>query len=192
MKTALELAMERASKITVDKGAQAKEQQAQDGMRIAALLFSEDLNSFQRAYTKVNVAQKNGTIYGILKVLQANMVLPASPEQRTRLALMRGAFMMLNPTCEPILVALNEVLTTYQSQAMELATHLRSQIDDLLATKEEKHFRQTGQRIALTMESDKEAMALYQKQFNQFQAHYQNYLNDIKSQLIAILMPVTE
>lgn len=187
MKSALELAMERANSIPVDKEARAKEQLGQEGMKIAALLFNEDLATFQKAYAQAQVTQE--LLLGILKVFQANMVLPATPEQHTRLALVREACLLINASCEPVLIALDEVLATYQSQAMELATHLRTQIDELLAAKEEKHLRQTGQRIALTMESDKEAMALYQKQFNQFQSHYQGYLTDIKHQLSALIAP---
>jgi hypothetical protein len=190
MKTALELAMERASKISVDKEAQAKDKQTQEGMRLAALLFNNDLVSFQQAYDNLETVQKKESLGGILKVFLANIVLPASPEQHSRITLVCSAFMLIEPSCEPIVIALNEVLSTYQNQATELAEHLRTQIENLLATKEEKYFRQTGQRIAFTMESDKEAMALYQKQFNEFQTHYQTYINNIKNELSVLLMPV--
>jgi hypothetical protein len=180
MKSALDLAMERAAAIKIDVKAVKKDAGEKEGRRLAAKALEEEDFNLKEALEALPADIKKPAFYGAAATLLANLVLPTRESELVRLAKVGAVLTETEPQTGGVVGQLEGFFRQYLTQRQDIMARLEAHFAPLLRQHEERMMQQTGRRVSLSIESVPEAYKAYQEEISHFDRQYQEELDKVK------------
>jgi hypothetical protein len=189
IKTALEIALERAEGIETDPEQEKRERLLSDGKRLAGSYLTDidtTFESVQEKYRKIDPDQKELIRDGIRETILANISLPQSDLYVETLGKLKKLASLLseNPSAyDDLFVQLDGLYTQYLQNRDQLESRLLEQFRPQLEQKQRMIQQQTGQNVELRPEQDKEFIQVLQDSYKRLDQQFQEVLDQLKDQL---------
>jgi hypothetical protein len=187
IKSALEMALERAAKTHANPEALLRDKAEKQGASMAAKSLHEQDYDLAVALTLLDTTTQHIARQSALKTLLSNIVLPMREQQLNDMQRVMGVLARFAPQSQTALDQISQFLQTYWTQRNETKTKIEQHFAPTLRKKEQKIAQQTGRHVVLSVDNDPEVQAAYKEQMHLFNDHYKNALEQGKWQLMRIL-----
>lgn len=189
MKTALEIALERAEGIETDPQEERREELIARGKRIAGSFLFDIDTSYEHAESQLDQTEdgeRELVRQGIRETILANMSLPQTDlyvEDLGNLKKLAGLLSEDPSSLDDLFVQIDNLYGQYLQTREQMENRLLEQYRPQLEQKQRRLQQQTGQRIELRPEQDNEFVGVLQDAYKRLDAQFQGALDDLKQQL---------
>ncbi|HBO35141.1 MAG: DUF6657 family protein [Sphaerochaeta sp.] len=193
IKSAWELALEKAENLQVDPVKIKRDLKVKEGRQLAGTFLSDidaTKESTKKQYDAVPVEDKEAFKEGMALTMLSNLALPRSAAFKENFAKVLDLGMILgegNEQLEQLLGQLEGFFSQYLENQEDLVERLKQQYAPALQQKEAQLRKQYGPNFTLRPEQDPEFMKLLDKQLSQLDEQYTNILTQAKLQIKELL-----
>ncbi|MCK9600078.1 MAG: hypothetical protein M0R06_13620 [Sphaerochaeta sp.] len=193
IKSAWELALEKAENLQVDPVKIKRDLKVKEGRQLAGTFLSDidaTKESTKKQYDAVPVEDKEAFKEGMALTMLSNLALPRSAAFKENFAKVLDLGMILgegNEQLEQLLGQLEGFFSQYLENQEDLVERLKQQYAPALQQKEAQLRKQYGPNFTLRPEQDPEFMKLLDKQLSQLDDQYTNILTQAKLQIKELL-----
>ena len=187
IKSALELALERTEGIKGDKETLQKHQAEEDGKKAASQFLQNpeesDLGKFVKQYSG---EYREIVRAGIMSVLLANVILPATAENSSRLKIVEKGLSAVAGNKRQvgyIIQQIEQFFTQYLDNREQVTQRLSKQYEPRLRQKEEELAKQFGSQVKIDMKQDPEYLQTLRQTLSRLEEQYQEALAQAKDEL---------
>lgn len=183
IKSAYELAMERAKNIKVDKNELNKKARENKGKEAASAFLNKPKYDFSKWLSEVKEEEKSDSVNGAMWVFKKNIRLPYSTADVDRLLKIKEGVNFLSDkkeVIENIFTQLTTVFQQYIETSKQILEQCKQQYAPQLQQKQMQIAQQTGQMIELQPEQDKDFIEFHK----QNQDHVDTQFIEVLNQLI--------
>lgn len=193
IKSAWELALEKAENLQVDPVKIKRDLKVKEGRQLAGTFLSDidaTKESTKKQYDAVPIEDKEAFKEGMALTMLSNLALPRSAAFKENFAKVLDLGMILgegNEQLEQLLGQLEGFFSQYLENQEDLVERLKQQYAPALQQKEAQLRKQYGPNFTLRPEQDPEFMKLLDKQLSQLDEQYTNILTQAKLQIKELL-----
>lgn len=193
IKSAWELALEKAENLQVDPVKIKRDLKVKEGRQLAGTFLSDidaTKESTKKQYDAVPIEDKEAFKEGMALTMLSNLALPRSAAFKENFAKVLDLGMILgegNEQLEQLLGQLEGFFSQYLENQEDLVERLKQQYAPALQQKEAQLRKQYGPNFTLRPEQDPEFMKLLDKQLSQLDDQYTNILTQAKLQIKELL-----
>ncbi len=193
IKSAWELALEKAENLQVDPVKIKRDLKVKEGRQLAGTFLSDidaTKESTKKQYDAVPVEDKEAFKEGMALTMLSNLALPRSAAFKENFAKVLDLGMILgegNEQLEQLLGQLEGFFSQYLENQEDLVERMKQQYAPALQQKEAQLRKQYGPNFTLRPEQDPEFMKLLDKQLSQLDEQYTNILTQAKLQIKELL-----
>lgn len=193
IKSAWEIALERADSIQADPDKIKKDLNIKKGRQIAATFLLDIDGTKEEAQKKYDSCAKDAKTHvkeGMALTLLSNLALPKTPNYAEIIPKLIDLGAMISDDNKELRELLSQVqgfFTQYVETQKDLVERLKEQFAPHLQQKEAQLKAQYGQNFVLRPEQDPEFMKLLDRQLKNLEEQYTNVLNDAKDRMKEIL-----
>jgi hypothetical protein len=193
IKSAWELALEKAENLQVDPVKIKRDLKVKEGRQLAGTFLSDidaTKESTKKQYDAVPIEDKEAFKEGMALTMLSNLALPRSAAFKESFAKVLDLGMILgegNEQLEQLLGQLEGFFSQYLENQEDLVERLKQQYAPALQQKEAQLRKQYGPNFTLRPEQDPEFMKLLDKQLSQLDEQYTNILTQAKLQIKDLL-----
>ncbi len=193
IKSAWELALEKAENLQVDPVKIKRDLKVKEGRQLAGTFLSDidaTKESTKKQYDAVPIEDKEAFKEGMALTMLSNLALPRSAAFKENFAKGLDLGMILgegNEQLEQLLGQLEGFFSQYLENQEDLVERLKQQYAPALQQKEAQLRKQYGPNFTLRPEQDPEFMKLLDKQLSQLDDQYTNILTQAKLQIKELL-----
>lgn len=193
IKSAWELALEKAENLQVDPVKIKRDLKVKEGRQLAGTFLSDidaTKESTKKQYDAVPIEDKEAFKEGMALTMLSNLALPRSAAFKENFAKVLDLGMILgegNKQLEQLLGQLEGFFSQYLENQEDLVERLKQQYAPALQQKEAQLRKQYGPNFTLRPEQDPEFMKLLDKQLSQLDDQYTNILTQAKLQIKELL-----
>ncbi|MDX9823455.1 MULTISPECIES: DUF6657 family protein [unclassified Sphaerochaeta] len=193
IKSAWELALEKAENLQVDPVKIKRDLKVKEGRQLAGTFLSDidaTKESTKKQYDAVPIEDKEAFKEGMALTMLSNLALPRSAAFKESFAKVLDLGMILgegNEQLEQLLGQLEGFFSQYLENQEDLVERLKQQYAPALQQKEAQLRKQYGPNFTLRPEQDPEFMKLLDKQLSQLDDQYTNILTQAKLQIKELL-----
>ncbi len=193
IKSAWELALEKAENLQVDPVKIKRDLKVKEGRQLAGTFLSDidaTKESTKKQYDAVPVEDKEAFKEGMALTMLSNLALPRSAAFKENFAKVLDLGMILgegNLQLEQLLGQLEGFFSQYLENQEDLVERLKQQYAPALQQKEAQLRKQYGPNFTLRPEQDPEFMKLLDKQLSHLDEQYTNILTQAKLQIKELL-----
>lgn len=186
IKSALELAMERAASVKIDKKELKRKELETKGKEAASQFLNKPKFSFANWLETLEDDDKKETLSGAIWVFIKNINLPVTTADVDKLIKIKEGFLLLSDKKEDIETAFTQLITAYQQfidNSKTLLEQSKTEFAPRLQQKAMQMAQQTGQMIPIEPETDRDFIEYHRGQQDQVDDHYKAYIKQITDQL---------
>lgn len=189
LKTAWEIAMERAESLQVDTQKVKRDLTVKEGRQLAGYFLTDidaDKDEVKRTYDAVPAEDKPAFKEGMVLTLLSNLTLPRNNLFKDNLTKVIELGKLLgegNEELESLLGQIEGFFGQYLDSQDQLVEQMKKQFAPALKQKEAQLRKQYGPNFTLRPEQDPEFMKVLDKQLAQLDEQYANILEQAKSQI---------
>ena len=189
IKSALEVAMERAETVKADPESLRRDQLQKEGAKLAAKALSGGQDDVKQALDQFPRQDRPHIRAGMLKTLLARIALPQNTAALQALDAVGKVFSGLDESCAAIMRQLREFCADYLTRKEEIKKQLDEHFLPILRQKEAQIAEKTGRRVHLTPESVPEIQSAYKEQLHVFEDHYRGGVDQLRWKLSQLMQP---
>ncbi|MGL1891510.1 MAG: hypothetical protein OCD02_07785 [Spirochaetaceae bacterium] len=189
IKSAYELAMERASKVTIDKTELKRKELEKTGKEAGSSFLNKPKYNFNKWLEELPEAEKIDSIKGSIWVLIRNINLPNTTADVDKLIKIKEGFLILKPDgpeIEQIFTTLISVYQQYIDNSQKLLEQSKAEFAPKLQQKAMQLAQQTGKVEPIEPETDRDFITFHRGQQEQLDTHYKAYIKQTTEQLEAL------
>lgn len=186
IKSALELAMERAGGIKIDKKDLKRKELEQIGKEAASKFLNRPKYNFTTWVEELENEDKKITITGAIWVFIKNITLPVTTADVDKLLKIKEGFLLLSDKEEEIEESFTQLITAYQQfidNSKTLLEQSKTEFAPKLQQKAMQMAQQTGQMVPIEPETDRDFIEYHKGQQIQIDDHYKAFIKQITDQL---------
>lgn len=188
IKSAYELAMERASRVKVDREEIKRKAQEQSGKEAASAFLNKPKYNFTTWLSELPEESRKGSIKGVVWVFIKNITLPNTTADIDRILKIKEGFILISAkeAHEVIGEAFNQLITALQQyidNSKTLLEQCKQEFAPKLQQKAMQIAQQTGQMVPIEPETDRDFIEFHRGQQEQVDAHYKQFISQITEQL---------
>lgn len=188
IKSAYELAMERASKVKVDKKEIRRKTLETNGKEAASAFLNKPKYSFSNWLSELTEENRKDTIKGVVWVFTKNITLPKSTADVDKLLKIKEGFLLISKeeAHEVLNEAFNQLTTAFQQyieNSKTLLEQCKQEFAPQLQQKAMQLAQQTGQMVPIEPETDRDFIEFHRGQQEQVDEHYKQFIKQITDQL---------
>jgi len=190
IKSALELAMERASNVKVDKKELHRKAIEQKGKEAASSFLNKPKYKFDEWLNNLDNNDREESFKGVLWVFIKNITLPSSTADVDRLLKIKEGFLLISDKTEEIETLFTQLITAYQQfidNSKNLLEQSKNEFAPRLQQKAMQIAQQTGQMVPIEPETDRDFIEYHKRQQDQVDDHYKAFIKQITDQLTTII-----
>ncbi|QEN04065.1 hypothetical protein EW093_04890 [Thiospirochaeta perfilievii] len=179
IKSALELAMERASNIKIDKNELKRKELEVRGKEAASKFLNTPKYDFLKWFTELENDNKNEILQGVVWVFVKNITLPNSTADIDKLLKIKEGFLLISNKKEEIENIFTQLITAFQQyidNSKTLLEQAKTEFAPRLQQKAMQIAQQTGQMIPIEPETDRDFIEFHRDQQIQVDDHYKEYI----------------
>jgi hypothetical protein len=191
IKSALEIALERTESVKGDTDSIGRFEAKQKGKKLANRYLAGEVKSLEDEIKRSAGEDRAGIRQGIFDALVAQIALPASAEDTTRIeAAGRGLQAVIGGSLFAGLIKqFNELLGRYLAEEAQYEDAIKRQYAPKLKQKEEELSRRMGQQVRLDPFQDPEFVAFYNQNMNQLKTGYQAAVDQVREEAAKVFKP---
>lgn len=189
IKSALEIAMQRAQSLQADTEGLHRSELYKEGARLAAKALEDISLDIQKNLEKFNPQDRPHVQEGMIKTLLSHIVLPQNSSQLQALETVNILLSSLNKSCNAVMNQLYEFAQDYLTRKEEIKKQLDAHFLPILKKREAQIAEKTGRRVRLTPESIPEIHSAYKEQLHAFEEHYRSGVEQLRWKLSQLLLP---
>ncbi len=182
IKSALELAMERASNIKVDKGEINRKKCEQAGKEAASNFLNKPKYSFSRWIEELSKEDKDESIKGAIWVFIKNINLPYTTADVDRLVKIKEGILVLcdkKDEINELFAKLTEIFQQYIEHSKTLLGQCKTEFAPKLQQKAMQLAQQTGQMTPIEPETDRDFLEFHKGQQDKLNDHFKEFILQI-------------
>lgn len=186
IKSALELAMERAAGVKIDKKELKRKELETKGKEAASQFLNKPKFSFSKWLETLHDDEKKETLPGAVWVFVKNISLPITTADVDKLMKIKEGFLLLSDKKDDVEAAFTQLITAYQQfidNSKTLLEQSKTEFAPKLQQKAMQIAQQTGQMVPIEPETDRDFIEYHRGQQNQVDDHYKAYIKQITDQL---------
>lgn len=186
IKSALELAMERAGSIKIDKNELKKQELEKKGKEAASGFLNNPKNKFENWIKELNDDEKKDSISGAIWVFIKNIRLPVTTADVDKLVKIKEGFLLLAPENPEIETSFTQLFTAYQQfieNSKTLYEQSKQEFAPRLQQKAAQIAQQTGQMTPIEPETDRDFIEYHRGQQVQVDDHYKAFIKQVTDKL---------
>ena len=190
IKSALELALEKTSKITVDKEKIEENKYLKQGKIVISKLLKDPEYLINNSFKDVNKKQKKWMRQGMINVLMSNFVLPKDEESLTNIKKIEDAFYKVISNIkylETIFSQLKSFFGEYLNEVEHVKGLIDKQYAPRLKQKEDELSKKLGREVQIDPAQDPEYISIVRNNLSQIEDKYQSILAKVKEDLLDAL-----
>ncbi len=190
LKSALELALEKTSSITVDKKKIEENKYLRQGKIAISKLLRDPEYLINNSFKDVNKKQKRWMRQGMINVLMSNFVLPKDKESLTNIKKVEDAFYKVISNIkylETIFSQLKSFFEEYLQEVEHVKDLIEKQYAPHLKQKEDELSKKLGKAIKIDPAQDPEYVSIVRNNISQIENKYQSILSKAKKDLLDAL-----
>lgn len=190
IKSALELAMERASGIKIDKADLKRKELEQKGKEAASNYLNKPKYNFSEWIKELEEDEKKNCLAGVLWVFVKNINLPNTTKDVDRLITIKEGFLLFSDQKDEIENLFTQLITAYQQYIDNSKTLLEQAKTDFapqLQQKAAQLAQQTGQMVPIDPETDRDFIEFHRDQQVQVDDHYKAFIKQLTDGLEAFI-----
>lgn len=190
IKSALELAMERASSIKIDKNELKNQELEQKGKEAASSYLFKPKYNFSEWLEELKEDDKKKALNGAVWVFIKNINLPVTTADVDKLMKIKEGFLLISKKQEEVEAAFTGLITAYQQfidNSKTLLEQSKTEFAPRLQQKAMQLAQQTGQMVPIDPETDRDFIEYHRGQQDQVDDHYKAYIKQITDQLITMI-----
>ncbi len=190
IKSAYELAMERARDIKIDKDELKRKEFETVGKEAASQFLFKPKYNFEEWLEGLDKDNREYNIKGVAWVFKKNIKLPNSTADIDNLIKIKNGYQLISDEKDTIEELFSNLINVYQ-QFIENSKTLLEQCKTEFAPRLQKKAmliaQQTGQMIPIEPETDRDFIEFHKDQQGQLDEHYQQYIDQVLVQLDTII-----
>ena len=190
IKSALEIALEKSQDLKIDKEELRRKDLYKSARTLGGQALTESEGSEKLKSTlkekKASLSKEDYQLLkeGVLESLLNPVSLSMNAEDPTELDRLFASLAHLCSGNNSVLrSSLEQVLKQFQAELLQLRDAIESQLGPKLRQRAEQLAMQTGQRVNYAPERDPDFIRIYNQHVEQLKEHYQQSLDQIKSQI---------
>lgn len=190
IKSALELAMERADGVKIDKVGLKKQDLEQKGKEAASQFLFKPKYNFSNWLEELQDDDKKDSINGVIWVFIKNINLPMTTADVDKIIKIKEGFLLLSDKKEELEEAFTSLITAYQQyidNSKTLLEQSKTEFAPRLQQKAMQLAQQTGQMVPIEPETDRDFIEYHRGQQDQVDDHYKAYIKQITDKLITMV-----
>lgn len=190
IKSALELAMERAGNIKVDKAEIKRKELEQKGKEAASSFLNKPKFDFISWLDELKDEEKKDSIDGVVWVFNKNITLPSSTADIDKIIKIKEGYTLISDRkddIESIFTQLITALGQYIDNSKTLLEQAKQEFAPRLQHKAMQIAQQTGQMINIDPETDRDFIEYHKGQQDQVDEHYKNIITQVTDALKTII-----
>jgi hypothetical protein len=184
IKSALEVALERTESVKSDKDSINKFEARQQGKKLANEFLEDNSHGLEEVIKKAPKEQRESLKQGIFDVLLAQIILPVTKEDETRIqAVGKGLQAIISDSRFPGLYKqFIQLLSRYLDEAAQYGEAIRQQYEPKLRQKEEELSRRYGRQVQMDPLQDPEFVTFYNQNMNALKGNYQAAVDQVREE----------
>ncbi len=186
IKSAYEIAMERASNIKVDNTLIKKKGQEQKGKESASNFLNKPKFDFSKWVENLEDNEKENSIKGSMWVFIKNITLPNTTADVDRLLKIKQGILILSDKDEDINLIFTQLTTVFQQyieNSKTLLEQCKTEFAPKLQQKAMQLAQQTGQMTPIEPETDRDFIEFHRNQQEQVSNHFKEFIKQITDNL---------
>ena len=186
IKSAYELAMERANKIKVDPLQLKQKELERIGKEAASNHLNKPKYSLKRWFEEINPLEKKELVKGALWVFIKNINLPNSTADIDKLLKIKEGIITLTSVkdqVDEVFTQLTKIYQEYINQSKQLLEECKNQFAPKLQQKAMQLAQQTGQFVPIEPETDRDFLEFHKEQQNELDKQYKEALATISKHI---------
>lgn len=193
VKSAFEIAMERAQDIETDPEQERQQELLQQGKRLAGtFLFDIDatFDQTKSQYEKIPAEDLPFVKEGIKEVVTANISLPQTESYVEDLGRLKQLAQLLSGASQEVndlFVQIDNLYTQYLQNREQLEQRVLEQYRPKFEQKKRMMAQQSGQQVDFQPEQDKEFVDMLQQNYKHLDEQYQQVLDQYQEQLTSLM-----
>lgn len=190
IKSALEIAMERANHIKIDKAGLKKRECEKAGKEAASQFLNKPKYNLSKWLEELPNEKREDSLKGVLWVFIKNINLPNSTADVDRLLKIKEGCLLVCDKKEDIseiFKQLTEVFQQYIENSKTLLEQCKSEFAPKLQQKAMQLAQQTGQFTPIEPETDREFIEFHREQQDRVSEHFKAYIKQITDNLEALI-----
>jgi hypothetical protein len=182
IKSALEIALERAAPVKSDKGSIDQYEAKQQGKKLANAFLSDQTIKIEDELKKTPEDRRENFKKGIFETLISQLILPVTEDDQKRVeAAGRGLQAVINDRRFTALCQqLGQVLSQYLNEMAHYDKAIRQQYAPKLRQKEEELSRRIGREVRIDPFQDPEFIGFYNQSMNALKENYQTAIDQMR------------
>ncbi len=190
IKSALELAMERASGIKIDKAELKRTDLEQKGKEAASSFLNKPKYNFSEWIKELTDSDRKDCLSGVLWVFIKNINLPNTTRDVDRLIKIKEGMLLFSDKAEEIEAVFTQLITAYQQyidNSKTLLEQAKTEFAPKLQQKAMQLAQQTGQMVPIDPETDRDFIEFHRGQQVQIDDHYKAFIKQVTDGLEAFI-----
>jgi len=191
IKSALEIALEKAKGISVPEKEIEKDTALEQGKKLAAEYLKNPKFNLSAKLTEIKDKNRNYILEGAVSVFLKNIVLPEDKERKKEnLRAMEGFFILKKEKdkLRNFFAEIDQFFDDYLEQRKQLYEHLRRKYEQALKQNEqikmlEEQFKQQGLKLRIAVEQNPQFQQEWRSLLSQLDQDYNAHLQSVKQQL---------
>ena len=175
IKSALELAMDRANNIKVDPIEVKRKALEQKGKEAASKYLNDIKYDFKEWFKDITNDDKNATLNGIIWVFIKNITLPVTTADVDKLLRIKEGMIIVSSKLdeiEQIFTQLTLLFQQYIENSKTMFEQSKTEFAPKLQQKAMQLAQQTGQMVPIEPETDRDFIAFHREKQEQLDAHF--------------------
>ena len=180
IKSAFELAMERANNIKIDKTELKKKDHEKQGKEAASKFLNNPKFDFTQWLESIPKEDKDGNILGVFWVFSKNILLPKTTQDIDKLLKVKEGFLLISDRKDEIENIFTQLITAMQQYIDNSKTLLEQSKEEFAPRLQQKAMQlaqQTGQMVPIEPETDRDFIQFHRDQQVQVDDHYKAYID---------------
>lgn len=190
IKSAYELAMERAKNIKVDKNELNKKDREHKGREAASSFLNKPKYNFSKWVEELTSDIKKDCLTGVMWVFKKNITLPSSTADVDKLLKIKEGVYLISSKKEDIdniFTQLTTIFQQYIETSKEILEQCKQEYAPRLQQKAMQIAQQTGQMIQLEPEQDKDFIEFHKQNQDHVDAQFKDVLNQLTQAMDTLL-----
>ncbi len=190
IKSAVELAMEKTSHMTIDKDLLKKKELKKAGQHLASAIINNGEKKGEEKLKSYSPKDCISVKEGFADTIISNIRLPLYIDIDNKLNILKKTFTLISEKediYELVFNQLEQLFEKYNEDLQNLLEGLKEQYMPILMQKQQQLMEQTGQNISLEAEQDPEFVELLKKNRSSLENQYNEVINQAKEELRKII-----
>lgn len=190
IKSALELAMERADNIKVDKTELKRKECEKSGKEAASQFLNRPKYDFKKWLSEIKDEDKKVILEGVIWVFNKNITLPNTTADVDKLLKIKEGYLLIldrEEEVNTIFKQLTEVFQQYIENSKALLEQCKSEFAPKLQQKAMQIAQQTGQLQPIEPETDRDFIEFHREQQEKVSEHFKAFIKQLTDTLESLL-----